>query len=146
MSNLVEQLTAIPDELVTQMLNALNALDIPDETPLFFYPGTAEYNRYWRIYTDKMTMLCDLCDKVNPYEYNSIYLCRNMEREKGCDHTRYGPQASISLGESKGNKLYLDDELVDDRNRLVLFDGTKIPYHTSQQLEGDIYRIHFFKI
>ena len=145
-SNVVHQFEAISNDLVTSLISALDALQLPDEQPVFFYPGTSEYKTYWQTCPDKMTALCSQLDKVNRYEYNAIFILRNGEREKGLDHPRYGPQACISLGSSVGNRLCLDGDYIDDHNRLVIFDGTKIPYETDKQLSGDLYRIHFFKI
>jgi len=145
-NNIVNQYPAIEATLVTELINALNSLPLCEEEPVLLYPGTGPYNRYWRSYPAEMETFCALADRVNPFDYNAIYLSKNYEREKNLDHKKYGPQGCISIGNCIGNKLWLDDEYVDDRNRLVVFDGTKIPYETDKQLSGEVYRIQFFKI
>jgi hypothetical protein len=145
-NNIVNQYPAIEATLVTELINALNSLSLCEEEPVLLYPGTAHYNRYWRSYPAEMETFCALADRVNPFEYNAIYISKNYEREKGVDHKRYGPQLTISLGDFEGNRLIIADDYVDDHNTPTVFDGTLIPYETDPQLSGTCYRLLFFKI
>jgi len=145
-NNVVNQYPAIESDLATDLINALNSLPLCEEEPVLLYPGTAPYNSFWRIAEQEMETFSALCDRVNPFEYNAIYISTNYEREKGVDHKRYGPQLTISVGDFEGNRLIIADEYVDDHNTPTTFDGTLIPYETDRQLKGTCYRLQFFKL
>ena len=145
MSNLVETLPQIENEMAYLLITVLDRLELPEERPIILYQGTDDFEYYKN---EKQNELCDLtvlCDSINPYEYNCIYITKNGSYEKHTDVKRFGPKLSISVGQWTGNKLLLDGEHICDHNRAVIFDGTKVPHETTPYETGLKYNLMFYK-
>ena len=145
MTNLVETLPQIENELAFMLITVLDRLELSEGIPIILYQGTEDFERMRR---EKQGDLCDLtllCDSINPYEYNCIYLTKNGSYEKHTDVKRFGPKLSISVGQWTGNKLLIDGEEISDHNRAVIFDGTKVPHETTPHETGLKYNLMFYK-
>jgi hypothetical protein len=145
MSNLVETLPPIENEMAYMLITVLDRLELLEGKPIILYQGTDDFEYYKN---KRQSDLCDLtvlCDSINPYEYNCIYITKNGSYEKHTDVKRFGPKLSISVGQWTGNKLLIDGEHVCDHNRAVIFDGTKVPHETTPHKTGLKYNLMFYK-
>ena len=145
MTNLVETLPQIDNEMAYMLVTVLDRLELPEGKPIILYQGTEDLASF---ICEKQSELCDLtllCDTINPYEYNCIYLTKNGSYEKHTDISRFGAKLSISVGQWTGNKLLIDGEHVSDHNRAVIFDGTKVPHETTPHETGLKYNLMFYK-
>ena len=145
MSNLVETLPQIENEMAYLLITVLDRLELPEERPIILYQGTEDLASLIWEKQDDLRDLTLLCDTINPYEYNCIYITKNGSYEKHTDVKRFGPKLSISVGQWTGNKLLIDGEHVCDHNRAVIFDGTKVPHETTPHKTGLKYNLMFYK-
>jgi hypothetical protein len=145
MSNLVETLPQIENEMAYLLITVLDRLEFPEGKPIILYQGTEDFEYYKNEKQDDLRDLTLLCDTINPYEYNCIYITKNGSYEKHTDIGRFGPKLSISVGQWTGNKLLIDAEHVCDHNRAVIFDGTKVPHETTPHETGLKYNLMFYK-
>jgi hypothetical protein len=145
MSNLVETLPQIENEMSYLLITVLDRLELQEGLPTILYQGTEDYEKIMREKQDDLRDLILLCDTINPYEYNCIYITKNGGYEKHTDVKRFGPKLSISVGQWTGNKLLIDGEEVSDHNRAVIFDGTKVPHVTTRHETGLKYNLMFYK-
>lgn len=144
-ANLVETLPQIDNEMAYMLIAVLDRLELPEGQPIILYQGTEDYEKIMREKQDDLRDLILLCDSINPYEYNCIYLTKNGSYEKHTDIKRFGAKLSISVGQWSGNRLLIDGEHVCDHNRGVIFDGTKVPHETTPHETGLKYNLMFYK-
>lgn len=145
MSSLVETFPPINNEIAYLLILVLDRLEIPEGKPIILYQGTEDLASFMRGNPGEMCDLTILCDQINPFEYNCIYITKNGGYEKHTDVKRFGPKLSISVGQWTGNKLLIDNEEVSDHNRAVVFDGTKISHETTPHETGLKYNLMFYK-
>ena len=142
--NLVQVFDEVEPVYIKIALNLLPRLKLEDEQMIILAKGLPNLEILKKNNPLLLSELCELFELINPFEYNTIYITKNGGYYHKFDDKKFGRKASISFGKWEGNKLLVEDEVVDDHNRLVVYDGTILSSETTPHLSGDKYNITFY--
>lgn len=146
MSALVETFQKVEPILIRIALDLLPRLKLEDEQMLILSIGLPHLDILKKNDPLLLTSLTELFEMINPFEYNCIFITKNGGHPRIYDDKKFGKKASISFGDWSGNKLLIEDEWVDDKNRLIVYDGTCLSAETTLHISGDKYNISFYNI
>ena len=144
--NLVEVYPKVEDIYIRIANNLLPRLKLQDEQMIILATGLEHLKILKQNNPLLLSELCDLFELINPFEYNCVYITKNGGHHYTFDDKKFGKKATISFGDWTGNQLLIEDEAVDDRNRLVVYDGTILSSETTPHLSGNKYNITFYNI
>lgn len=144
--NLVETYPEVEPVYTRIALNLLPRLKLEDEQMIILAKGLEHLKILKKNNPLLLSELCELFELINPFEYNCVYITKNGGHQCIYDDKKFGKKATISFGNWSGNELLIEDERVDDKNRLVVYDGTCLSAETTPHISGDKYNISFYNI
>ena len=142
--NLVETYPPCEAIYIKSALNLLSRLKLEDEQMIILAKGTPHLKILQKNNPLLLSELCELFELINPFEYNTIYITKNGGYHHKFDDKQFGRKASISFGAWEGNRLLVEDEIVDDHNKLVVYDGTILSSETTTHESGTKFNITFY--
>ena len=138
MSALVETFPTVEPIYTRIALDLLPRLKLEDEQLIILASGLEHLKILKKNNPLLLSELCELFELINPFQYNCVYITKNGGHHRIYDDKKFGNWS--------GNKLLIEDEVVDDKNKLVVYDGTCLCSETTPHLSGDKYNISFYNI
>lgn len=145
-ANLVETYPEVEPIYIKIALNLLPRLNLEDEQIIILGKGLPHLEQLKEHNPLLLSEIADLFNLINPFHFNLVFITKNGGFHPKFDDKKYGCKTTISFGNWTGNRLLIDDEHVDDKNRLVVYDGTKLLSETTPHISGDKYNISFYNV
>lgn len=108
------------------------------------YNGIYDLSLHTKKYPHIYQELLRIGKLICPFEFNSIHINKNVVCPPHTDSNNVGESLLLSFGDYTGCNIVIDGNIYDTNCKPIIFNGSALSHHNTDDLEGNKYSLVFF--